>query len=651
VIETFDEPSSLSGHWRFQTGDDPVWASPAFDDSDWDVLMVPGGWGRQGYRDHSGIAWYRLDLDLSRMLADGHEDLRLGVQFGEVTSSYELYAGGTLIGGVGALPPRPRMEYDRHRIYTLPLASIDRDGQLVLAIRAWRSSISRTQEGGPTRGPFFIGQLEQLKTQALQSEIPYLVLVAIFAAVGLYHLRLYAEHRRLVEHFWFGVFSIDIAVYTLLRTQWKYGLSENFILLKNLEYIALYLLPALGIQMASSLFSRPIGRWLRAYQLSFVALAAVAGLTPDLKFNLMTISLTQLWIMPSIAYVGFVGLQEYRRGHPQATLLGSAIFLGTCLFDMAVDQDWVRGPRMLPVGMTVMIFSMAASLANRLIRAHKELETLTTTLEAQVTEQTCQLRERAEQLEQKNRLLEEAHEGLREASLTDPLTGLSNRRFLTEYLPHDVARVLREYGHAANDPAPPERTDLVFLLIDLDHFKAVNDHHGHDAGDCVLNQTADVLRVVCRRSDFIVRWGGEEFLVVSRFVDRFGAAILAERICGAIAMHRFDLGDGLQLEQTCSIGFASFPLLTEYPEEIDWKDVLGVADSALYAAKGRGRDGWVGVCGAEGEPGDGLTRRLREDFSGCVSRGEIQCQMSQPNDEPEAKKKDISSSASGTADE
>jgi hypothetical protein len=151
------------------------------------------------------------------------------------------------------------------------------------------------------------------------------------------------------------------------------------------------------------LFSRLIRRWLRAYQLSFVALAALAGLTPDLRFNITTLWLAQIWVLPTIALAGVVGFQEYCRRHPQAKLLSSAFFLACFLFDIAADHDWVRGPRMIPVGMTVMIFSMAASLANRLIRTHRELETLTDTLEARVALQTSQLRERSEQLEQKNR--------------------------------------------------------------------------------------------------------------------------------------------------------------------------------------------------------------------------------------------------------
>jgi diguanylate cyclase (GGDEF)-like protein len=196
--------------------------------------------------------------------------------------------------------------------------------------------------------------------------------------------------------------------------------------------------------------------------------------------------------------------------------------------------------------------------------------------------------------------------------------------------------VVREYEHAANDPASPERTDLVFLMLDLDHFKVVNDHHGHDAGDRVLEQTADILRDVCRKSDFVVRWGGEEFLVVSRFVDRLGATTFAERIRTAIAQHPFDVGDGVRVPQTCSVGFASFPFVEEYPQEHGWQDVLNVADRMLYLAKEIGRDSWAGVCEAVGEPGDALARRIIDDLPGCMSRGEIRCQTSRAYDGAEA---------------
>ena len=636
VVETLDEPLSLAGKWRFAAGDDSTWSDPAYDDSSWDELWVPGGWGRQGYRDHSGIGWYRLEVDLSRALASGREDLQIGVQLGEVTSSYEFYAGGIRIGGVGALPPEPRMEYDRHRLYRLPMAAIDANDRVVLAIRVWRSAISRSHEGGPTRGPFFIGRLEQLNNRALIDEIPYLALIAIFVAVGLYHLRLYAEHRGLVEHFWFGAFVLNIAAYCLLRTQWKYSLSDDFILLKNLEYVAIYAIPAIGIQFVASVYSRPIGRWLRAYQLSFLALAAVAGLTPDLRFNISTLWLAQIWVLPTIAYSGMVSFQAYRRGHPHAMLLPSTFFIATCLLDLAIDLDWVRGPRTIPVGMVVLILSMAASLANRLIRTRRELETLTDSLETRVAEQTLQLREHSEQLEQKNWELEEAYRILRDVSVTDPLTGLRNRRFLSEYLGHDVARVLREYIRAGLESVSPERSDLVFLMVDLDHFKVVNNQHGHDAGDQILKQTAELLREACRDSDFVVRWGGDEFLVVSRFVDRLGATTLSERIRKAISLHGFELDTGVAVAQTCSIGIASFPLVGKHPNRYTWQEVVNVADRMLYLAKEIGRNSWAGVCGTIGESGDDLASRISADLSGCLSRGEIRCETSRPYDEDES---------------
>ncbi len=122
--------------------------------------------------------------------------------------------------------------------------------------------------------------------------------------------------------------------------------------------------------------------------------------------------------------------------------------------------------------------------------------------------------------------------------------------------------------------------------------------------------------------------------MVSRFVDRLGAPTLAERIRVAVAHHTFDLD--VPLHQTCSIGFASFPFLEAHPDEFVWQEVVGVADRALYTAKENGRNGWVGVSGIVSEPVEGQSDRVREDFSGCVSRGEIQCQTSQPHGESEA---------------
>jgi diguanylate cyclase (GGDEF)-like protein len=196
--------------------------------------------------------------------------------------------------------------------------------------------------------------------------------------------------------------------------------------------------------------------------------------------------------------------------------------------------------------------------------------------------------------------LERVNRRLEEMSLTDPLTGLRNRRFVLQSLEADVATSLRSYRRTAAE-GERSRLDLVFLLLDLDHFKSVNDTHGHEAGDAVLRQLADLLRAQCREADTVARWGGEEFLIVSRSTRREEAGIFAERLRSAVAEHPFVLPDGDVIHRTTSIGVAVLPFLTDHPDALGWEQVVDLADRALYAAKSSGRDAWVIVEARTGE--------------------------------------------------
>ena len=198
---------------------------------------------------------------------------------------------------------------------------------------------------------------------------------------------------------------------------------------------------------------------------------------------------------------------------------------------------------------------------------------------------------------------------LREASLTDTLTGLRNRRYLELRLQDDLRLCLRRFETTEAGPPGPD-SDLVLMLLDLDHFKRVNDIHGHAAGDAVLMQLAARLRHVFRETDSLVRWGGEEVLVLVRETHRDGAAELAARACAAVREQAFDIGGGQGLTVTVSIGFVAFPLDPRAPRVWDWQSSLGLADAALYAAKGLGRDGYVGVLRADGLTPRELPREL-----------------------------------------
>ncbi|MDR3351990.1 MAG: sensor domain-containing diguanylate cyclase [Zoogloeaceae bacterium] len=177
------------------------------------------------------------------------------------------------------------------------------------------------------------------------------------------------------------------------------------------------------------------------------------------------------------------------------------------------------------------------------------------------------LRETAPVLEAR-RLLE----SLKESTLRDPMTGLNNRRFLEEYIDTLVANVKRK------------QSPLAVMMLDLDHFKMVNDTYGHDAGDTVLKELAQLIKHTVRTSDIVVRYGGEEFLVILQDTSGETAETVAENIRQAVEKMRINYG-GIVLQKTISIGLADFPL----DSNTFWQTVK-FADVALYHAKEAGRN-------------------------------------------------------------
>jgi len=234
------------------------------------------------------------------------------------------------------------------------------------------------------------------------------------------------------------------------------------------------------------------------------------------------------------------------------------------------------------------------------------------------------VRERTSELERLALALQRESAALAESSLTDPLTGLRNRRFLTQHVEADLALAVRAYESHLNYGAYlRDDAGLVFFLLDLDHFKQVNDHHGHAAGDAVLKQMSSRLGTVFRDSDYLVRWGGEEFLVVARATPPAHAAELAERARAAIADQPFDLDDGSRLARTCSIGFCCFPLSAQHADALDWNAMVNIADAALYAVKSAGRNGWLGALAAREQSAAALLARSRRPLAEWAQSGEI----------------------------
>lgn len=187
-------------------------------------------------------------------------------------------------------------------------------------------------------------------------------------------------------------------------------------------------------------------------------------------------------------------------------------------------------------------------------------------LEQQVAERTKELAIRNKQLQA--------------MSYTDSLTGAYNRHFIfthiDEYLPHESFM-----------------ESTILCLIDIDHFKSINDTFGHSAGDGVLKSFVDLLKHAIRQNDVIIRWGGEEFLLVMPNISREGAAEILERIRVNIESHSFT-ENNQNIVVTASLGFTPYPLLRD-SIILDWEQTLELADFCLYSAKHGGRNAWVGI--------------------------------------------------------
>jgi two-component system chemotaxis family response regulator WspR len=217
-------------------------------------------------------------------------------------------------------------------------------------------------------------------------------------------------------------------------------------------------------------------------------------------------------------------------------------------------------------------------------------------LESQMAlhERQVEIERQKSQLEQQARQLEAVNRELADAALSDALTGLRNRRYLKVYL--DLPDLPPGELHQ------PERRRragprLTYFVFDLDHFKSINDRHGHEVGDVVLVEVARRLRATVRAGDAVMRWGGEEFMVVARGIDAEGARTLAHRILEAIGgeMIAFPGGD---LRVTASLGYAPCPWRAATESAADSEAAsadahdfaISLADAGAYLAKLDGRN-------------------------------------------------------------
>ncbi len=222
-----------------------------------------------------------------------------------------------------------------------------------------------------------------------------------------------------------------------------------------------------------------------------------------------------------------------------------------------------------------------------------------------------QMRKREEELVravgERTRELRQLARELKELTLIDPLTGLRNRRFLFETITPVMEELSRQRAQAekasGDRRSGPGGDGMGALIIDIDHFKSINDTWGHDAGDVVLKEFARLLLDCVRAQDVSVRWGGEEFLVVLPQTRRDSLFQFAERIRTRVEDHLFQI-PGETVHITCSIGLAVYPFFGSSDVDLSLNQLITVADMGLYTAKHEGRNRSIHVTPGERTPAD-----------------------------------------------
>jgi diguanylate cyclase (GGDEF)-like protein len=555
TVESLQETYSLKGDWQFLPGDNLLWATPNYDDSHWGSKLVPSRWGKEGYPESNNFAGYRLTLKLDEsLLADEGNLSHLGVRIGKVMDAYELYAGGELMGGVGKLPPLSEVNYDKTVVYAIPSSAVAADGELVLALRVWGGSDVALSHwgGGPHEGDFRIGDYASLLQASFLAELPGLLACVLFLGFGCYHIYLYRRNPQLKVYLWYGLLALDIGIYSLMGNQWRYSADLSFLALEKIEFGAIYLVPALVMQMLWSLLDLKMGRLLRIYQSCFVLVAVLIVLVPGLDIHYQTLQPWQFCTLPLLFFLPWIVVREAYKGHAEArtALTGVMIFLAACVNDLMIDLAGWNATRLIPVGFVAIMVSMAVSLANK-------FTTVLNDLEGQVSQRTADLRA--------------ANRQLAEVARRDPLTSLLNRRGFSDEAEAELQRFIR----TGREPS--------LILADLDNFKEFNDQNGHACGDYVLQKVARLLSDRVRNMDELARWGGEEFMLLLPETSSEGAAQVAEELRVVIENHGFEYA-GEQLRVTMTFGISTF----RNGETLE--ACIARADAALYKGKEGGRN-------------------------------------------------------------
>jgi diguanylate cyclase len=584
---------TLNGPWQFHPGDDPAWASPTFDSSDWEQLTADQPWGKQGHAHLTGFAWYRCSvaLDIAQNRASGvPQEFSLLVP--SIHDPYEIYWNGSVIGRNGKLLPHP-VWYISQPTQTFELGQVEL-GQVqhgVLAVRVWKAPLLSDDSGelGGFDAAPLIGSPEAVATakdayefQWLRSRQLHFGANLLCAAIAFLSFLLWLRAPSRWVLFWMAGFAIAQPAILLLvnaHLGWPYslamGVGQPLIAMQDVSlwFLLLWLL--------SLHENRVICRITRVFAYIYTVSEVLDGVLVALSWNPQWTGLAQvsddvltifsfLFEVFPLVLVGYALFQR-KQFDSARWLVAILAFLDEMLlvFSYIVKQgrqftgwsvaDKIDSPLFFLDGNGISL----GTLAGTLLLAAIVYAAYNSVREDQRRQDALEL-EKMELLYESNRMRHHAEH--------DGLTGLWNHRVIVERLGEEMNRSVRD------------GTPLSVILADVDHFKKVNDSFGHLAGDLVLKEIGTVFTRILRPYDCVGRYGGEEFLLILPNCGMENALVRGEQLREAVQSAGVRDGETL-LQVTASFGVAS-----AFPSHYEAETVIRAVDAALYRAKSSGRN-------------------------------------------------------------
>jgi diguanylate cyclase (GGDEF)-like protein len=452
----------------------------------------------------------------------------------------------------------------------------------------------------------------------------FLHVVPMMAALAVQpHVQRKEHSLRLGSIDFFLLLTWWLYLYLFIVIPWQYVSPNETVYGRSFDFLyaceQMVLLAAVGLvwRRSQGAWHKIYGQFLKAAALYTVG-SILAGVAIDLH-RYYTGGIYDIPLIAAMAWFAAVGFmargfsQEQTPDHTRRRdhSMWTARLAMMAVFSTSLMVAWAQfggqaPPRVRSYRLLLTIAAMVVMGTLVFLKQHRMDRQLLQLLllSRQNLDETCKLKDELENKEQSLRWhsleLQRKNLELQEISYTDSLTGVWNRRYLEEILTAEAGQVLRNYERAhGSDIRKLDHRDLVFLMVDVDFFKQVNDVHGHPAGDRLLQLVAARLGRVVRKSDVLVRWGGEEFLIMSRSADPSGTPAFCERILDVMASEDFDLGHGISVRKTCSVGYAPFPWSRRHYEAVCAEEVIELADTALYLAKAAGRNLGIGILPTE----------------------------------------------------